>query len=223
MTGSPEASFQPARQPKNPPLHRHLPKTLFQWCCREAAGEIPPGFLLFALTGPRSTAPNVVSPFSRSLGFSGGDRRRGRGQTAELAPGASVTAPALWPVIPRHPAPATDSPGWVCPVPPVEGERHTLQTLKPGGFNQWLATQNPQRNSGSEPSRRPFEKTRSAGSPITTSPFRGSTPTGASGRPLRASVSATCSPLPSSPTRHTRSFADRKAEAASAAGDDAAA
>ena len=40
----------------------------------------------------------------------------------------------------------------------------------------------------------------------TTSPFRGSTPTGASGRPLRASVSATCSPLPSSPTRHTRSL-----------------
>ena len=34
-------------------------------------------------------------------------------------------------------------------------ERHTLQTLKPGGFNQWLptTTQNPQRNSGSEPSR----------------------------------------------------------------------
>ena len=43
-------------------------------------------------------------------------------------------------------------------------ERHTLQTLKPGGFNQWLptTTQNPQRNSGSEPSRRPFGKTRSA-------------------------------------------------------------
>ena len=30
-------------------------------------------------------------------------------------------------------------------MPPVPGERHTLQTLKPGGFNQWLpTTQNPQ-------------------------------------------------------------------------------
>ncbi len=69
-----------------------------------------------------------------------------------------------------------------------------------------LATQNPQRNSGSEPSRRPFGKTRSAGSPSTTSPFRGSTPTGASGRPRTASASRTCSPLPSSPTRRTRSL-----------------
>ena len=51
---------------------------------------------------------NVVSPFSRSLACSGGDQRRVRGQTAQLALGASVTAPALWPVIPRHPAPATD-------------------------------------------------------------------------------------------------------------------
>ena len=25
-------------------------------------------------------------------------------------------------------------------MPPVEGERHTLQTRKPGGFNQWLPT-----------------------------------------------------------------------------------
>ena len=50
MTGCPEASFRPAQQPKNPPLHRHPPKTLFQWWCREAAGEIPPGFLLSALT-----------------------------------------------------------------------------------------------------------------------------------------------------------------------------
>ena len=40
---------------------------------------------------------------------SGGDRRRGCGQTAQLAPWASVTVPALRPVIPRHPAPATDS------------------------------------------------------------------------------------------------------------------
>ena len=62
-----------------------------------------------------------------------------------------------------------------------------------------------QRNSGSEPSRRPFGKTRSAGSPITTSAFPGSTPRGASGRPCRASVSSTCSPLPSSPIRRTRS------------------
>ena len=86
-------------------------------------------------------------------------------------------------------------------------ERHTLQTLKAGGFNQWLptTTQNPQRNSGSEPSRRPFGKTRSAGSPITASLFSGSTPRGASGRPRRASVSSTCSPLPSSPIRRTRS------------------
>ena len=38
--------------------------------------------------------------------------------------------------------------------------------------------ENPLRNSGSEPSRRPFGKTRSAGSPIITSPFRGSTAEG---------------------------------------------
>ena len=45
---------------------------------------------------------------------------------------------------PPFPHPATDPPGRVWPVPPVEGERHTLQTLKPGGFNQWLpTTQNP--------------------------------------------------------------------------------
>ena len=74
---------------------------------------------------------------------SGGDRRRGRGQTAELAPGASVTAPALWPVIPRHPAPATDSPGWVSPVPPVEGERHTLQTLKPARIQSMAGNSKP--------------------------------------------------------------------------------
>ena len=74
---------------------------------REPAREISIS-PLFVLTGPRSTAPNVVSPFSRSLACSGGDRRRDRGQTAPLAPGASVTAPALWPVIPRYRARATD-------------------------------------------------------------------------------------------------------------------
>ena len=36
---------------------------------------------------------------------------------------------------PPHPAPATESPGRICAVPPVEGERHTLRTLKPRGFN----------------------------------------------------------------------------------------
>ena len=46
---------------------------------------------------------------SRSLGLLCGDRRRGRGQTALLALGASVTAPALWPVIPRYCALATAS------------------------------------------------------------------------------------------------------------------
>ena len=45
--------------------------------------------------------------FPVALACSGGGRRRGGGQIALLAPWASVTAPALWPVIPRHPAPAT--------------------------------------------------------------------------------------------------------------------
>ena len=36
--------------------------------CREPAGEIPVS-PLFALTGPRSTASDVVSPFSRSRGL----------------------------------------------------------------------------------------------------------------------------------------------------------
>ena len=75
---------------------------------------------------------------------SGGDRRRGCGQTAPLATGASVTTPALGPVIPRYPAPG-DGPLLAgfgrCRL--FEGERHTLQTLKPGGFNQWLPTKKP--------------------------------------------------------------------------------
>ena len=49
-------------------------------------------------------------------------------------------------------------------------------------------------------------KTRSAGSPGTTSPFRASTATRTSGRPRTATASRTCSPSPSLPIRRTRSL-----------------
>ena len=67
---------------------------------RERADQIP-RFRLIALTRPCSLAPDVVSPSSRNFGLLRGDRRRGRGQTALLALRASVTSPALRPVIPR--------------------------------------------------------------------------------------------------------------------------
>ena len=64
-------------------------------------------FRLFALTGPRSTAPNVVSPFFRSIGLLERGPAQGRGQTALLALGRLSRAIVLWPVIPRYHAPAT--------------------------------------------------------------------------------------------------------------------
>ena len=205
----------------------------------------PPLPPLFALTGQSPIhRADVVSPFSRSLGL----LRRGpeQGPRPDRAPRPVGVCHGPCSLAGDSPLSYTGDgpPGRVCPVPPVPGERHTLQTLKPGGFNQWLgacrelapskqesttyepspvckllilscrllipdrllATQNPQRNSGSEPSRRPFGKTRSAPSPGPTSPFRASTVTRSSGRPRTASASTTCSSLPSSPTRRTRSL-----------------
>ena len=129
--------------------------------------------------GPRSTAPNIVSPFSRCLGLLRRGPAQGPRPGRHTRPGGVCHGPCSWagyapPSCTRRRTHWPGLAGVAC-----SGERHTLQTLKPGGFNQWLpTTQNPQRNSGSEPSKRPFGKTRSAGSPITTSPFRGSTPRG---------------------------------------------
>ena len=58
--------------------------------------------------------------FLVALACYGGDRRRGRGQAATLAPGASVTAPALGPVMPHLPALGDGPTGRVWPVSPVQ-------------------------------------------------------------------------------------------------------
>ena len=94
-------------------------------------------------------------------------------------------------LFPAFPHLAADPPDRVWPVPPCRvsdtRSKHLKQEDSINGYQQ-----NPQRNSGSEPSRRPFGKTRSAGSPGTTPPFLASTATRASGRPRTASSSTTC-------------------------------
>ena len=69
----------------------------------------PPPPRLFALTGQSPIhRADVVSPFSRSLGLLRRGPAQGPRPDRQLAPGAPVTAPALWPAIPRCRAPATD-------------------------------------------------------------------------------------------------------------------
>ena len=73
------------------------------------------------LTGSRSPRRMLPCHFPVALACygGGGGRRRGRAQIATLALGASVTAPALGPVIPHLPAPGYVPPGRVWPVSPV--------------------------------------------------------------------------------------------------------
>ena len=107
------------------PCQRSLYPTSGGSWCREAPGKIvrvSGCSLRLARAPPRRM---LSRHFPVVWACSGEDRRRVRCHPVPPAPGASLKVPALGPVIPP-PACTGDGPhGWVCPVPPVEGERHT--------------------------------------------------------------------------------------------------
>ena len=86
------------------------------------------------LTGSRSPRRMLPCHFPVALACYGGDRRRDRGQAA------SVTAPALGPVIPHLPAPGYVPPSRVWPVSPVPvsdtRSKHLNQEDSINGYQQ---------------------------------------------------------------------------------------
>ena len=105
----------------------------------------------------------------------------------------------------------------------LSGERHTLQTLKTGGFNQWLPTkENPQRNSGSEPSKATVWENEVGGIPRHNVTFSRLYRDEGQWKTTHSFVFNNLLTSPSSPTAHTL-IAERNAEAAqeaSSASDD---
>ena len=83
--------------------------------------------------------------FPIALACYGGDRRRDRDQTATLALGRLSRPLLLGRLFPTFLHSGTYLLGGFVRCR-LFSERHTLQTIKPGGFNQWLptTTQNPQ-------------------------------------------------------------------------------
>ena len=94
------------------PHERSLERRVGQLVVPGSGRRDPPGFRLFALTGRRSTAPNVVSPFSRSFGlFRRGPAQGPRPDHAAPPHGRlsrSLLFGRLFPVFPQL---ATDPPG----------------------------------------------------------------------------------------------------------------
>ena len=106
----PSGSWRPCSLPRSHPGHRqeYIPHPTVPGSPLRAvrgAGKRPvrsPRFSVVLSDGARDPPRRMLSRhFPVALVCYGGDRRRGRSQTATLALGASVTAPALGPVIPH--------------------------------------------------------------------------------------------------------------------------
>ena len=210
----PSGSWRPCSLPRSHPGHRQeYVRTHGPWIAVsgsswwwEAVGEIPP-FPVVRSDGRaihRAECCLVIFPLPWLVTVGTGAGAAAR--SLRSRPDRVCHGPCSWAGYSPRSCTRRRTPGLVCPVPPVRVSDTRSTPLNQensiNGYQQQFKTRSGTQDRNSQGDR--LGK-RGRVSPGTTSPFRGSTATASSGRPRRASVSSTCSPLPSSPTKRTRS------------------